>query len=419
MKNNCFVIKGGYKLYGEIKNQTSKNATLPIMSACLLASGKSVIKEYPKITDVDNMVSILKKLGAKVRKVENNLHIETNKISSSCVDCNLSKKMRSSIFLLGALLARCKTACVTLPGGCQIGKRPIDIHINTFKKLGVTVEYFSDNIIFNAKEAKPCRIKLKLPSVGATENLVQFCCLLKGKTTILNAAKEPEVVDLCNFLNKMGAKIIGAGTNKITIYGVDKLHAVEYRPIGDRIVAGTLAVAVASVGGEVTIRNACPYQNIKLIEKLCSMGCQIDIKNDIMHIVNKTKLISPNSITTGYYPDFATDLQSILLSACTIANGTTSIKENVFENRFLITEELNKMGANINIINPQTAEVRGVDKLCGKQVIAKDLRGGAALVIAGLIARGETIVKNIHFIDRGYENLEVVLSKLGANIVRV
>lgn len=418
MKNNCFIIKGGNKLYGEIKNQTSKNATLPIMSACLLASGKSVIKEYPRISDVENMISILKKLGAKIRKTENNLEIETSVVQSAFVDCKLSKKMRSSIFLLGSLLSRFKTACVTFPGGCDIGKRPIDIHINSLKKLGVKVQFIEDNILFNANKAKAGRVKLKLPSVGATENIIQFCCLLKGKTTILNAAREPEVVDLCNFLNKMGAKIIGAGTSKITIYGVDKLKPVEYRPMGDRIVSGTLICAVAACGGEVTITNACPYQNLKLIEKLCSMGCQIDIKNDIIHIVNKSKLISPNSITTGYYPDFATDLQSILLSACTIAKGTTTIKENVFENRFLVVNELKKLGATIKQINNKLIQVDGVETLKGNQLIAKDLRGGAALVIAGLIARGETIVKNIKFIDRGYENLEVMLSKLGADIIR-
>ena len=418
MKNNCFIIKGGNKLFGEIKNQTSKNATLPIMSATLLSKGKSVIKEYPKISDVENMVSILKKLGAKIRKTENNLEIETSAVQSTFVDCKLSKKMRSSIFLLGSLLSRFKTACVTFPGGCDIGKRPIDIHINSFKNLGVKVQFVENNILFDAKKAKAGRVKLKLPSVGATENLIQFCCLLKGKTTILNAAREPEVVDLCNFLNKMGAKIIGAGTSKITIYGVDKLNSVEYRPMGDRIVSGTIACAVAACGGDITITNACPYQNLKLIEKLRSMGCQIDIKNDIMHIVQKSKLISPNNITTGYYPEYATDLQSILLTVCTIATGLTTIKENVFENRFLVVDELKKLGANITQINNQIINVNGVETLKGNQLLAKDLRGGAALVIAGLVAKGETVIKNIKFIDRGYEHLEVMLSKLGADIIR-
>ena len=418
MKNNCFIIKGGKKLYGKIKNQTSKNATLPIMSACLLADGKTVLREYPKISDVENMISILKKIGAKINKLDDELVIETSNISSSFVDCKLSKTMRSSVFLLGSLLSRFKTACITLPGGCDIGKRPIDIHINSLKKLNVKVNFIEDNIFFDAKKAKAKRVKLKLPSVGATENLVQFCAMLKGKTTILNAAREPEVVDLCNFLNKMGAKILGAGTNKITIYGVNRLKSVEYKPMGDRIVAGTIAVAVAITGGDVTITNACPYQNLKLIEKLCSMGCQINVKNDIIHIVQNSKLVSPNNVNTGYYPEFPTDLQSVILSACTLAEGKTNVKETVFENRFLIVEELNKMGAKISVINDSLAEVNGVNELNGTTLISKDLRGGAALVLAGLAAGGITKVKNIHFIDRGYEKLEVLLSKLGADIIR-
>jgi len=419
MKNDCFIIKGGNKLNGEIKNQTSKNATLPIMSACLLAKGKTIIKEYPKIKDVENMISILKKLGAKIRRFSNNLEIDTNLINSSLVDCKLSKTMRSSIFLLGSLLSRFKSACITIPGGCKIGKRPIDMHISSLKKLGVKITYIEDNIIFDANKAKANNVRLKLPSVGVTENLVQFCSMLKGKSKIYNAAKEPEVVDLCNFLNKMGAKIIGAGTSKITICGVNSLKPIEYKPIGDRIVAGTIACAVAATGGDVTITNACPYLNLKLIEKLRLMGCQIDIKNDIMHIVQTKQLSSTGKIITGYYPKFATDLQSLMLVLSTISDNKTVVKERIFENRFLIVKELNKMGAKISILNSHTVKVVGVKKLFGTTIKATDLRGGAALVIAGLVAKGETSIKNIKFIDRGYEHLEKVFSSLGADIVRV
>ena len=417
MKNDSFKIVGGKKLYGEVINQTSKNATLPIMSACLLSAGDSVIKEYPNITDVDNMIKILKRLGASVKKENNNLVINTNNVTTSNVDCKLSKTMRSSVFLLGSLLGRFKTACITMPGGCNIGKRPIDIHVSALKKLKVNVSAIGENYYFSALKARAGKVRLRFPSVGATENLVQFCSTLKGKSVILNAAREPEVEDLCNFLNKMGAKILGAGTNKITIYGVDRGEGRTNKQYGDRIVAGTIATAVAMCGGDVTIRNACPYQNLKFIEKLASMGCQIDYKNDILHIVQNESLLSFNEITTGCYPNFPTDLQSVMLTASTFAKGKTVIKENLFENRFLIVEELLKMGASITT-NGNLAEVDGVQCLKGAAVEAKDLRGGAALVLAGLAAKGETIVNNVHFIDRGYVKFEQVLSKLGAIIKR-
>lgn len=418
MKNEVFKIIGGTKLNGKIKNQVSKNAILPIMSASLMAKGKTVLNQYPKISDVENMILILKKLGAKVIKSNGKLLIYTSDINGAFVDCELSKTMRSSIFLLGSLLARFKNACISMPGGCDIGKRPIDIHINALKKLGVKVTHIEDNILFDAKKAKPCRIKLKLPSVGATENLVQFCSTLEGKTTICNAAKEPEIIDLCNFLNKMGAKIYGAGTNKITIYGVNKLCSTTYKPMGDRIVSGTIMLATAICGGNVTISNACPHENLNLIKKLCSMGCQITTKNDIINIVRDKELISPKIIKTGFYPKFATDLQSQMLVTSCFANGLTYIKETIFENRFLIVDELNKMGAQIEILNNKSVLLSGKNCLTGANVFAGDLRGGAALVLAGLKAKGETIVHNIKFIDRGYEYLETMLNSLGANIVR-
>lgn len=418
MKNDSFIIQGGNKLFGDIVNQTSKNATLPIMSACILCKEEITIYNYPKISDVKHMLSILKKLGAVVRIEENNLYINCKNINSSNIDCKLSKTMRSSVFLLGSLLGRTKKVILTQPGGCDIGKRPIDIHINSLKKLNVSVSFIDEYILFDATNAKPNKIKFKLPSVGATENLVEFCATLKGKSVIYNAAREPEVIDLCNFLNKMGAKILGAGTSKITIYGVDKLNGVTYKPMGDRIVSGTIACAVAVCGGDVIVHNASPYTNLKLIENLCSMGCQIDIKNDIMHIVQNNSLKSIKQIETGFYPNFATDLQSLILTTSCLAEGRTKVVENVFENRFLTLTELNKMGADIKQINNKVVEVTGVKRLVGASVQAKDLRGGAALVIAGLVASGEAVVRNVHFIDRGYEKLEEIFSSLGANIIR-
>lgn len=418
-KLNSFKIVGGNKLFGEIKNQTSKNATLPIMSASLLCDGVVKIKDAPDITDVSNMAKILRKIGALVKREERDVIINTKTANNSKIDCELSKTMRSSLFLLGPMLSKFGEVDLTLPGGCKIGARPIDIHINAFKRLGVEVTQFDEHIFFKVLKAKANKIKLKIPSVGATENIIQFACKLKGKTTIINPAREPEVVDLCNFLNQMGAKILGAGTNKITIYGVDKLNSTEYKPIGDRIVAGTIAVAVAICGGDVTITNALPYQNLKLIEILRKIGCQIDYKNDILHIVSDKKLSSFGSVETGYHPNFPTDLQSMMLTLACFINGETIIKENVFENRFLTISELKKMGANIQHVNNHLAIVLGKNELKGETIEALDLRGGASLVLAGLAAQGETIVKNTHFIDRGYEKLEEILTDLGANIKRI
>lgn len=417
-KLNCYEILPCKELKGEIKNQTSKNATLPIMSASLLCDDIVKIRKCPQITDFKNMLAILKKIGVKVRIEEETLILNTKYANNTEIDCELSKTMRSSIFLLGSMLSRFKSVMLTMPGGCKIGNRPIDIHISAFKKLGVKVSFVNDKVLFNAKKAKANKIKLKLPSVGATENIIQFAAKLKGKTTIINAAKEPEVVDLCNFLNLMGAKILGAGTSKITIYGVDSLNGVTYTPMGDRIVSGTIMTAVAIVGGDVTITNTCPYQNLKIIEILRSMGCQIDYKNDIIHIVKNQKLNFEGKIVTGYYPGFATDLQSLILTLCCFIQGKATVNEKVFENRFLIVPELRKMGAKINCIDERIVQVEGTS-LNGAEVIAKDLRGGASLVLAGLGASSKTIVKNIEFIDRGYENLEIMLNSLGAKIRRI
>ena len=345
----------------------------------------------------------MKKLGVIVSKRGRTITLNSKNASGKQLDCELSKTMRSSLFLLGSTLSRFKQVMITMPGGCKIGKRPIDIHINAFKRLNVDVTYAGDYICFDAQNARANKIKLKLPSVGATENIIQFACKLKGKTTIINAAREPEVVDLANFLNLMGAKIIGAGSKKITIYGVNSLHGVSYTPAGDRIVAGTIMIAVAMCGGKVTIKNGVPHANKKLIE-----------------ILSKTTPLLPiGEISTGYYPDFPTDLQSFMLALASVTTGETKINENVFENRFLIVDELQKMGANIKKLNNNLVQVRGTQNLLGAEVDALDLRGGASLVLAGLAAQGQTKVNNVHFIDRGYEHLEVVLRKLGADIKRI
>lgn len=412
-------IVGGKKLFGEIVNQTSKNATLPIMSACLLLEGDTKITNFPQISDIDNMISLLTHFGAKVEKQGNNLILNTNSCENVGIDTSLSKTMRSSVFLLGPYLSRFKNVMLTLPGGCDIGLRPIDIHVSALNQLGVKVACLGDNVFFDATGAKAGKVKLRIPSVGATENIVQFACKLKGKTTIYNAAKEPEVVDLCNFLNLAGAKILGIGTTKITIYGVDRLESVTYKPIGDRIAAGTIVGAVAMCGGDVTIRNAVPYQNLKFLEKVASLGCQIDIKNDIIHIISNGKLNSAGKIETGYYPEFPTDLQSIMLAISTIANGETTIIENIFENRFQIIHELIKCGARFKKLSNRIVKIRGVESLIPAEFEAKELRGGAALVLLALVAKGKSTITGVKFIDRGYVKLEKTLSALGADIRRV
>lgn len=419
MKKNLIEIKPGKKLCGTIKNQTSKNATLPILSASLLCDEDVKINDLPNITDVNNMLKLLKQIGVTIKKEGNSVKINPSKAKCTEIDCELSKTMRSSLFLLGPMLSRFGSVLLTMPGGCKIGNRPIDIHIRALQKLGVKAKSIDDLVFFQVKNPRPTKIKLKIPSVGATENIIQFACKIPGKTTIVNPAREPEIVDLCNFLNQMGAKILGAGTSKITIYGVNKLSKAEYRPIGDRIVAGTIMTAVALCGGDVTITNAMPYTNEKLIKIMRQMGCQIDIKNDIIHIVKEKELHSIGKISTGYYPKFPTDLQSMLLALSCVVKGNTLIEENVFENRFLTVPELKKLGADVNCINSKTAIISGAKELVGTTVEAKDLRGGASLVLLGLVAKGKTIVKNAHFIDRGYDHIEKVLTSLGANVRRI
>lgn len=416
--NDVFVVRGGNQLNGTIKIQTSKNATLPIMSASLLAEGDVKINDCPNITDLHNMISILKKMNVRVEKQGNSYILNSSKAANAEIDEELAKSMRSSIFLLGSTLSKFKTTTITMPGGCKIGKRPIDLHIFALKKLNVKVKEVGEMLYFDATKAKSGYIKLKIPSVGATENILQFACKLKGKTIIDNAAKEPEIADLCNFLNLMGAKILGGGTSRITIYGVNELKGTEYTPISDRIVAGTIMIAVAILGGKVTLTNAFKHQNEKLIEILSLIGCKINSKNGIIEISKQGNLAPIGKISTGYYPSFATDLQSLIVALACTTNGKTIVQENVFENRFLILNELKKLGANIHQISNNSVEINGTQNLSGCEISALDLRGGASLVLAALASKGASIIKNVFYIDRGYDHLEKMLSSLGADIKR-
>ncbi len=419
MTNEVFEIIGGNKLKGTIKVQTSKNAVLPIMAATIITPGVFKILDCPNIVDLKNMLTILETFGAKIEKDQTGYIIDTKEIDITKLDCELCKTMRSSLFLLGSMLARCGKAIITEPGGCKIGARPIDLHLKSLKHLGVKITEVGDKIYFDASHAHAGKVKLKLPSVGATENLVEFACKLKGKTTIYNAAKEPEVVDLCNFLNKMGAKIVGAGTDKITIYGVNSLYPVVYTPISDRIVAGTIMCGVALCGGDVVLTNVLAEHNMDLITKLQLMGCKITYNNNTIHIVSHGKLRALNCIETGYFPAFPTDEQSLMLVCSCLASGQTEIKEHIFENRFLTLPELKKMGANVLQKDKNSVTIIGVRELYAQNLKAMDLRGGASLVLAGLVAKGKTIISNIGYIDRGYDGIETMFALLGANIKRV
>lgn len=412
-----FCIHGGKPIHGNISIGTSKNATLPILAGSLLSSEKVVILDVPQFSDIHNMVKIIRGLGVKIVFRKGNVYIDPTTHKNTNPNPKYTKQIRSSIFLLGPMLAKWKKVTIAYPGGCKIGARPIDIHLDGLKALGVKIEEKDGFIICDGQDMKATDLSLRFPSVGATENLMMASVLLKGTTTITNAACEPEIVDLAEFLCQMGAKIQGAGTSTITVTGVKKLNAVKYRPIPDRIITGTYLLACAIAGGELTLTNSVPEHNEILIAKLIKSGCLIRTENDIINIVSPHRPHKVESITTGVYPLFPTDLQSLYLVFASLGKGKTKVTEKVFENRFGIVCDLNRMGTKIKL-KGDTAIVRGVKQLKGQQVWATDLRAGAALVLAGMRAKGQTTVEDIYHVDRGYEKLEEVLQSVGADIVR-
>ena len=363
------------------------------------------------------MLNILKNFGAKIKKEDKNLIINCKNLENKEIPNELSSVIRSSIFTLGSMLGRFKSAVTSYPGGCNIGNRPINLHLKGLRCLNVKVNEKHGVISCDGKNMKGSSIYLDFPSVGATENIMMAGVLTKGVTKIINAAKEPEIIDLQNFLNKMGANIKGAGTGIIEIIGVKKLHGTEYTPISDRIITGTYVLATVISGGNVELTNACPEYLSSLLSKLKNTSCKLSIKKDIIKIKCDKRIRCFPSIDTQPYPGFATDLQPQIMTLQTVSRGSSLITENLFETRFKHVPELVKMGANITI-NGRTAFVRGVEKLYGAEVEASDLRGGAALVLAGLKADGITIVKNSHFIDRGYEDIVEELKSLNAKIYR-
>lgn len=412
-----FIISGGKKLNGEVVVNSAKNAILPIIAGSLLTQRQVVLNKVPKIADVYKMLEIIKSLGGKVTTFGESVVIDNNNINNFKITYELTKDIRSSIFILGAMLSKYKKVSIAYPGGCDIGSRPIDLHLAGLIELGVKVTEENGFINCNGEDMKPSHIYLDFPSVGATENLIMASVLLCGETIISNCAKEPEIVDLANFLNALGAKVFGAGTSEIKITGVKVLHGAEYTPIGDRIVAGTLLIATALTGGKIELQNANPQHLLSLINKLRKSGCKIDFCSDKILLESRCRPTSC-SFETATYPGFPTDLQPQMSVLLAVAKGMSIVTENLFETRFRHLSELAKMGAKV-LIKDRVAIIEGVKFLHGAKVEAYDLRGGASLVLAGLVACGTTEVENIKYIDRGYVSLETTLSRLGADIKRI
>ena len=413
-----FKIVGGKTLSGNLEVETSKNAVLPIIAACILTDDDVVLNKIPKISDVFKMFEILKAMGAHICYEDSTAIINCSTISKFEIPSHLAKEIRSSIFMLGPLIAKYKRARVAYPGGCDIGSRPIDLHLFGLRELGVIISEEYGYLDCYAEKITPSIVHLDYPSVGATENIMMASVLSMGKTTIINAAKEPEIVDLANFINSMGGCVLGAGTSVIEIIGAINLHGTTYSPISDRIIAGTYLLAAAITGSSLTISGSKIEDNNILINKLRNSGCYFRQESDTIHIEANSRPFSIQNIATGPYPGFPTDLQAQIMALETISDGVSVITENMFETRFKHVPELIKLGANITL-KDRMAIVRGVKRLYGAEVSATDLRGGASLVLAGLVANGTTTINNIDFIDRGYPSLEDKLASVGADISRI
>ncbi len=413
-----FVIRGGNKLNGTINISGAKNAALAIIPAALFAREKCRIENVPEISDVRTMVKILKFLGAEVSMPEKGvLVIDGKNVKPLTIPDDMTRKLRASYYLLGVLLGEFGEASVALPGGCYFGLRPVDQHIKGFEALGANVN--TENAVINAtcNELTGSSIYLDVVSVGATMNVMLAAVKAKGKTIIENAAREPHIVDLANFLNSMGADIRGAGTEVIKIRGVEELHGCTYSIIPDQIEAGTYMVAAAAVGGDVVINNVIPKHLESITNKLEDAGITVIEEDESVRIISEGKRVRACRVKTTPHPGFPTDMQPQMTTFLCTCNGTSTVVEDVWDNRFKYIDQLRRMGANI-IVNGDTALITGVDKLRAAPVEADDLRAGAAMVIAGLMAEGETTVGNIKLIDRGYENLVEKLTAVGANISR-
>ena len=412
------IIDGGEKLYGKVRVHSAKNTVLPLLAASVLTDEQVTIRGIPPINDVENMLHILTEVGCVIERQKDVARIDSSSAVSHEIPTRLTKELRSSVFMLGSVLTRFHRAKISYPGGCDIGLRPIDLHLSGLKKLGVDIVEKDGYIHCETKGLKGAEILLDFPSVGATENIMLAAVKAEGITVIRNAAKEPEIVDLQEFLNRMGGKVKGAGGGTIVIEGVKKLHGVDYTPIGDRIEAGTYLIIVASCGGEIEIEGV-PQENIAaLLHKLRENGCKIYAKNDKIVLCSEGQLKSVDLVETMPFPGFPTDMQAQYAALSCTARGSTLIVENLFETRYRYVAELKRMGADITI-KDRAALIRGVKRLHGASVTASDLRGGAALVVAAFKAEGRSIISNLSHIDRGYAELEEKLRSIGGNIQRI
>ena len=410
-----YVIKGGKPLSGEVEIGGAKNAALAIIAAAIMTDETVIIDNLPNVRDVNVMLGAMEDIGVHIERInEHRVKVNATTIGRLSVDYEYIKKIRASYYLLGALLGKYKKAEVALPGGCDIGSRPIDLHVKGFKSLGAEVDLSYGLISVNAKRLIGKHIYMDKVSVGATINIMMAATLAEGKTIIENAAKEPHVVDVANFLNSMGANIRGAGTDVIRIQGVSKLHGTEYSVIPDQIEAGTFMFAAATTKGDILVKNVIPKHLEATTAKLIDAGCQVVEYDDAVRVIGRNKLMA-TQVTTLPYPGFPTDMQPQMTVVLALADGVSTVNESIFENRFKYVDELARMGANIQV-EGNIAIIRGVEKYTGARVSAPDLRAGAALVIAGLGAEGITIVDDIYYIQRGYENFEEKLRGLGAVI---
>ncbi|MBQ1193760.1 MAG: UDP-N-acetylglucosamine 1-carboxyvinyltransferase [Lachnospiraceae bacterium] len=410
-----YIVKGGTPLVGSVEISGAKNAALGIIAAAVIADETVTIDNLPDVRDINVLIDAIAELGAVVERVNRHcVKINGSTIKSVCADNEYIKKIRASYYLIGALLGKFKRAEVTLPGGCNIGSRPIDQHIKGFKALGANVKIEHGMIITETSNLHGSHIYFDVVSVGATINVMLAACLANGNTVLENAAKEPHIVDVANMLNSMGANIKGAGTDVIRIKGVEKLHGTEYSVIPDQIEAGTFMLASAVTKGDVLVKNVIPKHLEAITSKLYEIGCSVEEYDDAVRVIGNGRLVS-TQVKTLPYPGFPTDMQPQIAVALALAEGTSTVVESIFENRFKYVDELIRMGANIKV-EGNIAVIEGVEKYTSAQVNAPDLRAGAALVIAGMSAEGYTIVDDIHYIQRGYENFHEKLKGLGANI---
>lgn len=411
-----FRIIGGSPIKGKVRVGSAKNALLPILAATILAQEQVTIAGCTRLSDVENMLKILRVLGCRAERVGDDAVIDAGCASGWEMPEHLSKLIRSSIFMMGPILGRFRKATVTYPGGCEIGLRPIDLHLKGLRALGVQVREEHGMIYCDGSHMHGGEVLLDFPSVGATENVMMAAVLTPGRTIIRNAAREPEIHDLQQFINSMGGRVTGGGSSVIVIEGVSELHGTRYHPLADRIVAGTLMAAAAMTGGEISLENVCSCDMDAVLDKMRAAGCEVELEDNAVFLRAPQKLKGID-VFTQPFPGFPTDMQAQVMAMCCVAQGTSIIVENVFENRFSHAAQLMRMGADITV-NHRSAVVRG-GRLTGARVCAKDLRGGAALVLAGLAAEGVTEVQGVSLIDRGYDSLERMLSGLGARIVRI